>query len=138
MQRLTITPREHWPRIVESQGLHFHTAAEDGHSLPYWDETVYYRFSSREIDELERASYVLNDLCLKAAGHVVANNLFDQFGILPAFNDYVRASWENDEHTVIGRFDLAYDGIHPPKLLEYNADTPTALLEAAVVQWYWL
>src|SRR4029077_16603791 len=27
---------------------------------------------------------------------------------------------------------------HPPKLLEYNADTPTALLEAAVVQWYWL
>jgi glutathionylspermidine synthase len=26
----------------------------------------------------------------------------------------------------------------PPKLLEYNADTPTSLLEAAVVQWYWL
>ena len=23
-------------------------------------------------------------------------------------------------------------------MLEYNADTPTALLEAAVVQWYWL
>ena len=31
-----------------------------------------------------------------------------------------------------------YDGCHPPKLLEYNADTPTSLLEAAVVQWYWL
>ena len=27
---------------------------------------------------------------------------------------------------------------NPPKLLEYNADTPTSLLEAAVVQWYWL
>ena len=25
----------------------------------------------------------------------------------------------------------------PPKLLEYNADTPTALLEAAVIQWFW-
>lgn len=37
-----------------------------------------------------------------------------------------------------GRFDLAYDGASPPKLLEYNADTPTALIEAAVVQWYWL
>ena len=23
-------------------------------------------------------------------------------------------------------------------MLEYNADTPTAFLEAAVVQWYWL
>ena len=26
----------------------------------------------------------------------------------------------------------------PPKLLEYNADTPTSLLEAAVIQWHWL
>ena len=26
----------------------------------------------------------------------------------------------------------------PPKLLEYNADTPTALLEASVAQWRWL
>jgi glutathionylspermidine synthase len=34
-----------------------------------------------------------------------------------------------------GRFDLAYRGDGPPKLLEYNADTPTALFEAAVVQW---
>jgi glutathionylspermidine synthase len=25
-----------------------------------------------------------------------------------------------------------------PQLLEYNADTPTALLEAAVVQWFWM
>ena len=40
--------------------------------------------------------------------------------------------------TLFGRFDLAYDGSGPPKLLEYNADTPTALLEAAVIQWYWL
>jgi glutathionylspermidine synthase len=30
-----------------------------------------------------------------------------------------------------------YDG-RTIKLLEYNADTPTALVEAAVAQWYWL
>jgi glutathionylspermidine synthase len=35
-------------------------------------------------------------------------------------------------------FDLAYDGSGPPKLLEYNADTPTALVEASVAQWFWL
>ena len=40
--------------------------------------------------------------------------------------------------TLYGRFDLAYDGTFAPKLLEYNADTPTSLLEAAVIQWYWL
>jgi glutathionylspermidine synthase len=31
---------------------------------------------------------------------------------------------------------LAFDG-NDIKLLEYNADTPTGLLEAAVVQWFW-
>jgi glutathionylspermidine synthase len=34
--------------------------------------------------------------------------------------------------------DLSYDGLGAPKLLEYNADTPTTLLEAAVAQWVWL
>jgi glutathionylspermidine synthase len=34
--------------------------------------------------------------------------------------------------------DLSYDGHSPPKLLEYNADTPTACLEASVAQWHWL
>jgi glutathionylspermidine synthase len=49
----------------------------------------------------------------------------------------VKLSWERDEVTVYGRFDFAYDGRSEPKLLEYNADTPTALLEAAVIQWFW-
>ena len=31
---------------------------------------------------------------------------------------------------------LGPDGV--PRLLEYNADTPTSLLEAAVIQWTWL
>ena len=35
------------------------------------------------------------------------------------------------------RFDfiLAKDGT--PKILEFNADTPTSLLEASVIQWQW-
>lgn len=28
-----------------------------------------------------------------------------------------------------------FDGSGPPKMLEYNADTPTTILEASVVQW---
>ena len=39
--------------------------------------------------------------------------------------------------SIYGRFDLAYDGTGYPKLLEYNANTPTGLLEASVVQWHW-
>src|SRR5437867_7877977 len=47
-------------------------------------------------------------------------------------------SWDRDDFSLYGRFDLGYDGQSPPKLLEYNADTPTALIEAAVAQWFWL
>ena len=64
--------------------------------------------------------------------------LLDRFSIPPEFRPYIRNSWDQDEPTIYGRFDLAYDGQQPPKLLEYNADTPTALLESAVIQWFWL
>lgn len=138
MQRCSISPRPDWQAKVESQGFHFHTLEENGQSVPYWDESAYYRFNTREIDVLEKASYALNDLCLQAVEHVVTNGRLGEFHIPAAFHDYVQASWEQDEHTVVGRFDLAYDGVHPPRLLEYNADTPTSLLEAAVIQWFWL
>jgi glutathionylspermidine synthase len=76
-------------------------------------------------------------MCLGAVEHVFSRRLFEPFGIPPAYQRFLTDSWERDEHTVYGRFDLAYAPGGPPKLLEYNADTPTALLEAAVVQWFW-
>src|SRR4029079_7562501 len=80
----------------------------------------------------------LNDLCLKAVEHVIANDLLGRFGIPPAFHDWVRRSWHVDEHSIYGRFDLGLPADGVPRLLEYNADTPTALLEASVIQWFWL
>jgi glutathionylspermidine synthase len=135
MQRVPLNPRPDWQRRVESVGLSFHTL-EDGE--PYWDESACYVFTSAEIDRIEAATYALNDLCLQAVEHVLRHDLWADFQIPPAFIDYIRKSWDEDEITIVGRFDLLYDGVNPPKLAEYNADTPTALLEAAVVQWYWL
>lgn len=134
MRRQRVAPRPDWQATVESHGFHFHTP--DGQR--YWDESACYVFSAAEIDEIEAATYALNDLCLKAVDHVLDQDLFDVFGIPPAYRDWVRRSWQTDENTVYGRFDLAYTPGQAPKLLEYNADTPTALLEAAVVQWFWL
>ncbi len=58
-------------------------------------------------------------------------------GIPAAAHDAIRTAWNAEPPALYGRLDLAYDG-DTIKLLEYNADTPTALVEAAVVQWYWL
>jgi glutathionylspermidine synthase len=134
MRRQRISPRANWQAVVESQGFHFHTP--DG--LPYWDESACYVFSPDEIDRIEEATYALNEMCLEAIEHILTENLFDAFGIPPAYRGWVQQSWETDEHTVYGRFDLAYTPEGGPRLLEYNADTPTALLEAAVIQWFWL
>ncbi len=134
MLRHTIQPRPDWQKTVESQGMLYHTA--DG--VPYWDESAYYEFTAAEVDTLETATYELDKMCLAAAEHVVANGDFARFLIPRVYWDFIRQSWERDEHTIYGRFDVAFDGRSPPKLLEYNADTPTALVEAAVVQWFWL
>ncbi|MBY0309273.1 MAG: glutathionylspermidine synthase family protein, partial [Phycisphaerales bacterium] len=130
MKRLRVTPRENWQAKVEELGLIFHTsdATESAPAAPYWDESAFYTFTSRQVDELEKATHALNDLCLKACGHVIANKRWDDVGIDAAAGAVVSRSWERDEITVYGRFDLVYDGSRPPKMLEYNADTPTALL----------
>ena len=48
----------------------------------------------------------------------------------------IKETWESEPPMLYGRFDFAYgpDGF---KMLEYNADTPTALVETAV-QWHWV
>jgi len=134
VERIAAQPREGWEKLVEAQGFYFHTT-EDG---PYWDESAYYRFGSAEIDAIEKATYELNDLCLAAVESVVKKGRWDDFNIAPPYRDWIAQSWEEDELTIVGRFDLAYNGSGPPKLLEYNADTPTSLLEAAVIQWQWM
>ena len=134
MRRLRVSARNNWQSIVESHGFHFHTLDEE----TYWDETVCYALGRDEVEKIEKATYVLNELCLQAVEHVLAHNLLGRFGIPPAFHEWVRRSWEVDEQTIYGRFDLALPPDGVPRLLEYNADTPTALLEAAVIQWFWL
>lgn len=46
-------------------------------------------------------------------------------------------SWNRDELSLYGRFDFLLDEKGVPRILEFNADTPTSLLEASVIQWQW-
>jgi len=133
MQRTTIKPRNNWQKTVEELGFGFHTA-----DMPYWDESVYYSFSMPEIEKLETVTTELWDMCLKAVQHVIDNNLFDQFKIPQFMVPHILDTWNNDAPAIYGRFDFRYDGKSEPKLLEFNADTPTSLFEASIVQWFWL
>ena len=90
-----------------------------------------------EVDRLEAATSEVQRLCLIAGDHIIENNRFDELRIPAAAVPYIIQTWQQEPPALYGRLDFAYDG-HRLKLLEYNADTPTSLIEAAVTQWYWL
>ena len=134
MYRREIEPRPDWRARVEAQGLIFHTHTEDG---VYWGEGTYYAVTPTEADAIEAATAELHARCLDAVEHVVAHRRCAELGISAHLVPLVERSWRARAPALYGRMDLAM-GSGTPKLLEYNADTPTSLLEGAVIQWTWL
>ena len=134
MRRVAGEARPDWAARVEALGFDFHTVDR----APYWDESAHYEFSLAEVEAVEDAADELHARCLEVVERVVREDLFARLAIGEAGKQMVRETWERGDPTLYGRFDFAYDGSGPPKLLEYNADTPTSLLEASVIQWQWL
>src|SRR5271163_1063314 len=138
MQRLSLPPRTNWQQRVESSGLTFHTLQN---GVPYWDESAAYQFTAAEIDTLETAGNTLQEMCLAAAQHVIDEKRYAELDIPTFAIPAIEWAWNNEPPALYGRFDISWAGATSntaPKLLEYNADTPTSLLEAAVIQWNWL
>ena len=136
MQRISVTPRTNLDARAKETGFEFATI--DGQ--PYWDERSYYGFSLSQIErDIEAPTGELHDLCLKLAARIIADDtLLTRLAIPSHAWPLIRASHTRGEPSLYGRLDLSYDGKGPAKLLEYNADTPTALFEASVFQWLWL
>ncbi len=136
MQRIECSERDDWRATAESAGFDFHTI--DGER--YWDERAYYAFT---LDEIERAIEAptgeIDAMCLELVGHAIDDDSYlRRLKIPEVFWDLIAASWHRDDASLYGRLDLKFDGSGPAKLLEYNADTPTSIFEAAVFQWTWL
>jgi len=142
MERHTIEPRPGWQQTVEAQGLIYPLTRYPDDSLrPYWDESAYYSFTLPEVEALEEVVEELHGMCLAAAAHLVDQNRFADLGIDdPRLAELIAESWRRRAElpSLYGRFDLHYDGSGPAKMLEYNADTPTSLVEAASPQWFWM
>jgi glutathionylspermidine synthase len=136
MKRHMIQTRTNWQQKVEQLGFNYHTL--DG--ATYWDESVYYEFNYKQINILEQTTNELYRLCLKAVDYVIKENLFDWFFIPEEFIPLIKKSWKQDTASIYGRYDISWNGDinTPPKMLEFNADTPTSLFEASVIQWFWL
>jgi glutathionylspermidine synthase len=133
MKRREVGRRSDWQQKFEELGFTFHSMGGC-----YWSEGVCYEFSSDEIDHLKDVTQELHGMCLNAVDYIIANSMFRKMGIGEAAEALVRESWGRKDASIYGRFDFSYNGKDEPRMLEYNADTPTSLYESSVAQWVWL
>jgi glutathionylspermidine synthase len=136
MRRVQIAERADWQAVADAQGFTFHH--EGGQR--YWDERAAYLFTIEEIEGgIEGPTEELHAMCLDLVADVVARDeLMARLSIPEPMRDFVANAWRTNAPSLYGRFDFAFDGQGPAKLLEYNADTPTSIYETGFFQWAWL
>jgi glutathionylspermidine synthase len=136
MQRIACHERSDWRDVAAATGFVFHTLNGE----PYWDESAYYAFTLAEIErDIEGPTAELDAMCRELVARAVQDERMLRALCIPErFWTYIAASWKRGDPSLYGRFDFAYAGTGPAKMLEYNCDTPTSLFETAVFQWMWL
>ncbi|PSM52132.1 glutathionylspermidine amidase / glutathionylspermidine synthetase [Campylobacter blaseri] len=118
---------------LQNIGFEWHT---DEDNTQYVSNKVL-EISQNEAEKYYEAANELYGMFVEAGQYVIDNDLFHELGIPFNLVDLIKDSWENDVHWhLYGRFDLAggIDG-KPIKLIEFNADTPTAVFETSIIQW---
>src|SRR5229473_3382374 len=136
MRRITCPERSDWRITADETGFDFHTIDDER----YWDERAYYAFTLDEIErQIEEPTGEIDAMCLELVGRAIGDeDTLRRLKIPEAFWPLISESWYRDEASLYGRLDVSFGGRGPAKLLEYNADTPTSIFEAAVFQWTWL
>lgn len=136
MHRQKIVERADWQEVAAANAFTFHHVNGER----YWDESACWCFGLREVENrIEDPSTELYAMCLALVDDAVrSQELMERLALPSSAWDYIAASWFSGEPSLYGRFDLAYDGTGPAKLLEFNADTPTSIYETACFQWLWL
>ena len=159
------TVRDNWPEIVTEQGLtYWQTQLPDGSTRSYWSESAHYAFSAAEVEQMHADMVTLLDMCVTAGDFILAHpELMDRMAIPQWARPMIAQTWnprdaegnEIEFGSVYGRIDAVYGGnrlldplstdhqdasdpaLGRIRLYEFNADTPTSLLETAIIQWEW-
>lgn len=159
------TVRPDWKQTITDQGLtYWPTILPDGTVRSYWREGPHYAFGTAEIEQMYEDAKTLMDMFVMAGDYILAHpEIMDKMQIPVWARPRIKESWDRldasgkavEWGSVYGRIDAVYGGnkhldlasndnrdwLDPSlariRLYEFNADTPTSLLEAAIVQWTW-
>jgi len=132
--------RPGWQKLIYDHGLVYNpTEMPDGTVKSYWREGKFYTFTLPQVERMEKDAVTVFKM-VEAAGWYILRHpeILRKMGIPELAWPMIKNSWrrEPDWGSVYGRFDFRYDG-EQLSLLEFNADTPTSLLESAIAQHYW-
>lgn len=142
MERIEIQPRKRWKDKIAAQGLVYNeTVLDNGQITNYWNESAMYALTMEEVTYLENVTEELDKMAFETALFLSEEQKKKdspfQLNIPNFALEYATESLNRRDLGVYGRFDFVYRG-GIAKMLEYNADTPTGLVEASIVQWNWL
>lgn len=92
--------------------------------------------TTKEAQAYYDAANELYDMYIEAADHVIDNDLFFDLGIPFNLVEAIKKSWESDVHWHIYGAFIFSGGMNakPIKLLEFQADTPSKLLQTSQEQ----
>jgi glutathionylspermidine synthase len=154
LRRVTDTRRENFEKLVMDQGLVYNeTVLPDGKKVSYWNEGVFYTLTAEETEALHQASALMFSMCIEAGDYLVTHpEVMIRMGIPEWTHKQIIRTWnlEPARGSLYGRFDVRFANsyglregtstedptLNDPKLLEFNADTPTAIVESARIQWF--
>ncbi|SHE95587.1 Glutathionylspermidine synthase [Seinonella peptonophila] len=96
-----------------------------------------YRITPQFVEEIREATRRIGQLFTRVANQLrlAPDSLFASLGLPPETWESVRLLVNQQVATTIGRFDFAYTSCGL-KLLEYNSDTPTSIVESFYVNQY--
>lgn len=138
MFRKEFKQREGFSEKLDEIGFQYHRVLSSDGEI-YWNEGFAYEFSLEEIEKIETVSQELHDICLETVEKIINSGDYPaEFRLNNNAKQLIENSWKRNDFHIYGRFDLLIEPSGEIKMYEYNADTPTALLESSVAQWHWL
>lgn len=139
MKRHHFPKRSDYIQQLEKIGFNYWDLPSGPEQLPYWQEGVTYAFAETQIDRIQEATQCLHDMSLEMVASIVKSGDYpDYFALDDLSKSLIEQSWYRADRSLLGRFDLVYDGHEQIKMLEYNGDTPVSILECSVAQWHYI
>ena len=107
MKRLRVKPRENYEERLTEVGFNYYNLKSDD-DTDYWQESVMYGFSEREIDFIQVSTQELHNMAIDMVSRIVKSGDYPEyFELNDIAKELIEQSWRNGDPCMYGRFDLA-------------------------------